>query len=106
MTVMQQLTNSMKYPNIMPPSIYFDQPVSSPRLPQNVSSPNIKRVNSYDVHIHVQKIKHNLQEYFAPLFIVFDNFESANSFSIEYRILAANIPHEVTGRLHIVIKKE
>lgn len=106
MTVMQQLTNSLKYPNIMPSSIYFDQPVFSPRLPQNVSSPDIKRVNSYDVDIHVQKLKHNLQVYFAPLFIVFDNFESANSFSVEYRILAANIPNEDTGNLYIVIEKE
>lgn len=106
MTIMQKLNNSMRYPNILPSSIYLDQPFSSPKLPQNVSSPNIKRVNSYDVHIHVQKIKHNLKEYFDPLFIVFDNFESANSFSVEYRILAANIPHEVTGNLHINIKKE
>jgi hypothetical protein len=106
MTVMQRLDNSMKFPYIVPSSIYFDQPVISPRLPQNVSSPNIKRINSYVVDIHVQKIKHNLPVDFAPLFIVFDNFESANSFSVEYRILAANIPHEVTGNLHIVIEKE
>ncbi len=106
MTEMQRLTNTMKYPYIMPPSMYFDQHVSLPRLPQNVSSPNIKRVNSYDVHIHVQKIKHNLPVPFDPLFIVFDNFESANSFSVEYRILAANIPHEVTSNLHIIIEKE
>lgn len=106
MTVMQRLDNSMKFSYMLPSSIYFDQPVISPRLPQNVSSPNIKRVNSYDVDIHVQKIKHNLPVDFAPLFIVFDNFESANSFSVEYRILAANIPHEVTGNLHIVIEKE
>ena len=106
MTIMQKLNNSMRYPYIMPSSIFLDQPFSSPKLPQNVSSPNIKRVNSYDVQIHVQKIKHNLKEYFDPLFIVFDNFESANSFSVEYRILAANIPHEVTGNLHIIIEKE
>jgi len=105
MTAMQQLNNSINR-NIMPSSVYFNQPVSSPRLPQNVSNPNIKRVNSYDVQIHVQKLKHTLQVFLDPLFIVFDNFESANSFSVKYRILAANIPHEFTGNLHIVIEKE
>lgn len=106
MTAMQRMANSMTLNQFMPSSLLFNPPVPSPRLPPNVSNPNIKRVNSYEVHVHVQKIKHNLQVFLDPLFVVFDKFESANSFTVEYRILAANIPHEVTGNLHIVIEKE
>lgn len=106
MTEMQRLANSMRYGSILSQSVLYNPPISSPRLPQNVSSPHIKRVNSYEVHVHIQKIKHNLQVFLDPLFIIFDDFESAQSFSIEYRILAANIPHEVAGNLHIAIERE
>ncbi len=105
MTEMQRLANSMNYNRMVPSSVFFNPPDVSPRLPQNVSSPSIKRVNSYEVHVHVQKIKHNLQVLLDPLFVIFDSFESAKSFTIDYRILAANIPHEVTGNLHIIIQK-
>lgn len=106
MTDMQRMANSLSFNQFMPSSLLFNPPDLSPRLPSNVSNPNIKRVNSYEVHVHVQKIKHNLQVFLDPLFVVFDKFESANSFTVEYRILAANIPHEVTGNLHIIIEKE
>ena len=88
-------------------SPYFDHPVSGPIAPPpNVSAPKIKHTNSYDVSYHVQKVKHNLHESFNPLYIVFDSFEEARSFHIDYRILAANIPDEIKGKLNIVLKKE
>lgn len=105
MTTLQQMVKSMSFNQVLPYSIRFDTPISTPSLPSNVSSPNIKRVNSYDVDIHVQKIKHNMIEFLDPLFVVFDSFNDANSFKIQYSINAANIPHEVTGLLHIVIEK-
>jgi hypothetical protein len=71
----------------------------------NVSSPSIRRVNSYEVDVHVQKVKHNLQEELDPLYLVFDSFESAKSFGIECKILADNVPEAVSGLLHVVIEK-
>jgi len=106
MTEMQRFSNSMNYNRMIPSSVFFNPPDVSPRLPQNVSSPSIKRVNSYEVHVHVQKIKHNLQVFLDPLFVIFDSFENAKSFTIDYRILAANIPREVTGNLHIIIQND
>jgi hypothetical protein len=73
--------------------------------PPNVSAPNIKPTNSYDVDFHVQRIKHKLQESTDPLFVVFESFESAQSFQIDYRILAANVPTEIAGQLHVIIEK-
>jgi hypothetical protein len=74
--------------------------------PPNVSAPDIRQTNSYEVEVHVQKVKHNLHEEFDPLYILFRSYESAQSFHIDYRILAANVPQEVTGKLHVVIEKD
>jgi hypothetical protein len=73
--------------------------------PSNVSAPSIKRTGSYDVSVHVKKAKHNLQESLEPLYAVFDSFEEARSFQIDYQIFAANVPHEIAGKLHVVVRK-
>ncbi len=74
--------------------------------PQNVSAPNIRNTGSYNVDFHIQRLKHKLQEPTDPLYVIFESFESARSFNIDYRLLAANIPNEVTGQLHIIIEKD
>ena len=105
-TQMQMITHSINYPIHMASMMdlgSYDHLEGTP--PSNVSGPSIKQTNSYDVNVHVQKIKHNLQENLDPLFIVFDSYESASSFTIEYTILAANIPHKITGKLHVKIEK-
>lgn len=103
-TRMQQLLETMSWPLVsMPPlASYMPHPVLPP---PNVSTPNIRQTSSYDVDFHVQRIKHKLQESAEPLYIVFETFESAQSFQISYRILAANLPDEVTGKLHVIISK-
>ncbi|MCB8978778.1 MAG: hypothetical protein H6657_15270 [Ardenticatenaceae bacterium] len=108
MTDMQKLANSLNNSSYMSRIPYLGSLDGDLAIgpPANVSSPDIKQTNSYDVHIHVQKIKHNLQVSLDPLFIVFDSYESSNSFAIEYKILAANIPHEITGSVHVIIEKD
>lgn len=81
---------------------YYSGPIAPP---PNVSAPSIKRVGSYHVSFRVQGVKHHLQESLGPLYVVFDSFEGASSFQIDYRILAANVPHEIVGKLHVVIEK-
>jgi len=108
MTELEKLSRSMSNLSIYNAPLFgglYDHIVpSSP--PPNVSSPHIKHTNSYDVHFHVQRVKHNMQVTFDPLFVIFDSFDSTSSFTIDYRILAANLPHKVTGNLHVVIEKE
>ncbi len=74
--------------------------------PQNVSAPNIRNTGSYDVDYHIQRLKHKLQEPADPLYVIFESFKNARSFHIDYRLLAANVPNEVTGQLHIIIEKD
>jgi hypothetical protein len=73
--------------------------------PSNVSAPSIKRTSSYNVGVHVARIKHLSPESLDPLFIVFDSFESASSFHIDYGILTASLPEKVSDKLHVVIQK-
>jgi len=73
---------------------------------QNISTPNIRKTGSYEVEFNIQRIKHKLQEAADPLYILFESLEIARSFQIDYRLLAANIPKEVTGQLHVIIKKD
>jgi hypothetical protein len=104
-TLMQKLSglSSFSVPALPSLAPYRPEPIfPSP----SVSAPNIKRTNSYDVDFHVQRIKHTLQEPFEALYVVFESFESAHSFQIDYEILAANRPKEMTGKLHVIIKKD
>jgi len=71
----------------------------------NISSFDIKRTNSYEVNLHVNKAKHNMQEHFEPLYIIFNSYKEASSFEIKYKFIAANIPREVSGSLHVIINK-
>jgi hypothetical protein len=107
-TIMEKRAELIKfsYPMVSSPnfgSINHSNPVEPLA---NVSSPTIKPTNSYEVCIHVQKVKHNMQAKLDPLFVVFDSYESSNSFMINYKILADNISHEVSGSLNVIIDKQ
>lgn len=71
----------------------------------NVSSPQIKKTNSYEVEQHVKQLKHTKKELrVATYHITFDSLESARSFQIEYRVVAANLPDMLTGSLNVIIE--
>jgi hypothetical protein len=79
---------------------------SQNRTPPNISSPDIRRSNSYDVRLHVQKLKQNTLEGFDPMIIVFDSFDQISSFQIDYTLVAANVPTAATGKLHVIFSSE
>jgi PIN domain-containing protein len=126
-----ELYNEQKLPQVPPepqppqkPSgggVYitgFDVPVNIPSInlvaegvrplalgPRNVSVPQIRKTNSYEVKIPVRQLKHNIIEALGPLYVVFNSYEAAGSFGIDYAIVAGNIPKPVLGKLHIIVKK-
>jgi hypothetical protein len=89
-------------------SPHFNLPHDFNRVepPPNVSAPRIRRTNSYDVNIHILRVKHLLKVKFDELFIMFKSYEDAQSFHVNYEILAANLPQKTEGSLHIIIKKD
>lgn len=81
---------------------------SPPYMPVrgNVSSPKIERSNSYNVSYEVDRLKQHMNEPFEPLYVAFDSLNDVASFSIDYRINAAELPDEVTGVLHVVVDRD
>jgi hypothetical protein len=103
-TQMQRMISMIKTSEYFSPIMgYIPDVISASR---NVSVPTIRKTGSYEVEFYVERIKHKLQEAADPLYISFESFEAAQSFKIDYRLLAANIPEEVTGQLHVVINKD
>jgi hypothetical protein len=71
----------------------------------NVSLPKIRKINSYEVKFHIDKLKHNQSELLSSLYIVFRSYEDVCPFNINYKIQAANVPNEINGNLFVNIKK-
>lgn len=67
----------------------------------NVGSLSIKKTNSYDVNVHVRSVKHNQSEQLDKFWLKYDDMRNAKGFAVDYRIMAANIPHVVTGKLNV-----
>jgi rRNA-processing protein FCF1 len=85
---------------------YLNRPTTYLPTQSNVSAPEIKRSNSYDVSYEVQRLKQHMNERFDPLYVVFDSFRDAASFRIDYRINAADIPDETTGTLNVIVARD
>ncbi|TMI93027.1 MAG: hypothetical protein E6H08_11020 [Bacteroidetes bacterium] len=89
------------------PLLNYAPVLSSSHIPyigdinSNVSGPTIKRTNSFDVKFHVKNLKHNQSCTLDPLYLKFDDIDKASGFSIDYKLLLGNLPHPVTGRLHV-----
>jgi len=78
--------------------------LSAAAVARNVGRPSIRRSKSYDVGFSVRKIKHGLVEVLDSLYAVFESRESARSFTIDYRLLADNLPDPVEGHLHVIVE--
>jgi hypothetical protein len=77
------------------------------RLPQfrDPSLPRIRKTNSYEVTLEQDKLQHGFIWTFTPLYVSFDSWESAKSFSIGYMIHAGNMIEEQRGELSVIIEK-
>lgn len=69
------------------------------------SLPAIKKTNSYNVNYYTKYLKHNDYEELSPLYLIFNSYDEAKSFKIDYTIRAANIPEKISGNLNIIIEK-
>jgi len=76
-----------------------------PLSASNISSVNIKKTNSCNVEFSVKKLKQHLDASCETLYVYCGKREDIASFGIDYRINAANIPHEIEGKLNVAIEK-
>lgn len=77
--------------------------IRMPVGPSNVSGPKIKRTNSYDVNVHVERAKHGIEVALDVMYITFDPAVGPQSFAIEYTIHASNLPTRVNGTLNVIV---
>ncbi len=98
---MSDLMNIGKFP-----SMNYHLPTNLPSITQNVSGFNIKKTNSYDVKCRVKRIMHKTMIELDNVFIQFEDYESANSFEIDYKMIAENIADEVKGKLKVRVNKK
>ena len=88
------------FPNLTIPSI------DNVGINRNLSSgPHIRKTDSYEVNYRVDKLKHGIQKYLKPVYVLFESFDQAKPFNISYTILADNLPEPSNGNLNIVILK-
>jgi hypothetical protein len=76
-------------------------------IPQigTTSAFKIKKTKSYELTDHFKRIKHGGFVKLPKLFIIFESFDSANSFSCDYIIRPANMPEPLRGSINFVINK-
>lgn len=84
----------------------FIRPLSSPDpgsfFPHSFS---LRKTNSYEVKDHFVRIKHGHSGKLGKFFLTFPSLENAESFAVDYRITAANLPSAIEGRLHVKVTK-
>jgi hypothetical protein len=90
------------FPNVSLLSGFPDIRIPQPRDP---SLPRIRKTNSYDVTLESERLQHGFVWNFSPLYVSFDSWEAAKSFSIDYRIHAGNMIDERTGELGVIVEK-
>lgn len=68
--------------------------------------PTIKKTNSYDVNYSLQRLKHHQSIELNPLYLKYQDISiQGKGFAIDYKIIVANLPNPVVGRLHVKFQK-
>lgn len=66
---------------------------------------SLKKTSSYELREHFDRIKHGYLIPIRPLYLIFDSFETADSFNFRYEITAGNLPKAITGRMNVIVDK-
>lgn len=80
-------------------------PKASDNSNTNLSKPKIIRGNSYTVILDIRELMHTKSLEIKSLAIRFINYEEAKGFPITYKVIAENIPDEITGTLNVLLTK-
>jgi rRNA-processing protein FCF1 len=82
---------------------YFPN-LNSQQLPK-LNRPSIKKTSSYDVHYKRESIKHGIKYQLDQLIAIYKDYVDMRSFTIDYKILANNVPVPIIGKLNIIFEK-
>ncbi|MEN6355571.1 MAG: PIN domain-containing protein [Armatimonadota bacterium] len=93
--------------SITPPEVYIVRAIRDLKnsSSQNVERPIIYKDGPIEVHYHVKRVKHNLDEPLGPLYLEFASVESASNFQIGCVITVGNVPSEIKAKLNVKIER-
>ncbi|MBD8084492.1 PIN domain-containing protein [Chryseobacterium caseinilyticum] len=80
----------------------FNQNIKPLAIKTDLNRPKIEKTNSYNVTYHLQVLKHNQDYIFETLFLKYDDKNEAKNFNIDYKIMIANYPDIVFGKLNVI----
>ncbi len=83
-----------------------EDPCRRRRQIENPHAPKIRKTKSYDVTFRCNHLKHGFLYRCRPLYLAFESFDAAESFSFPYSLHAANFPSPQDGVLHMVLEKQ
>lgn len=72
--------------------------------PRNVSRPVVRRTNSYDIRMHVGRIKQHQALGVAKLRLIFPELTGRHSLRLDYELNSVSLPRPAQGRLDIVVR--
>jgi hypothetical protein len=67
---------------------------------------SLRRTNSYEVTDRFERIKHGFTASLPKLYLTFESYENACSFSCKYVLSSGNLPSSIEGELNFVISKD
>jgi hypothetical protein len=93
----ERMNSRFNLPTLYSPALdHYRMPDISPK---NVNLLTVKKTNSHDATFHIVRLKHQGAEALPTVYLKFDS--EPFSFSVDYRMVAGNIPNPVTGSLHV-----
>ncbi|MBN1550650.1 hypothetical protein JW979_04235 [bacterium] len=102
---MKNLYNSLSGAAVAMP--YLASKTPNRIQPPMVSPYTITRgEEGYELRFHVISLKHKFVIEADTLFVIFESYEKAKSFQIDYEIFAGNMLEKTPGELHVIINKE
>jgi hypothetical protein len=93
--------------HFQPPSLgpHFDSMNVADQIgARNVSPTRIRRTNSHEVTIHVERIKQHQELVVATFCLIFPTATGRHSLRLDYHLNSATLPRPVEGSLHIVVR--
>lgn len=83
----------------------INPPIDSPILNIQTNRPIIRKTNTYEVRFQIKYVKHLIVYPLEELMIIYKQYSDMKNFSIDYSIIAGNVPDPIEGKLNVVYEK-
>lgn len=82
----------------------INHPISADVGNIKTNRPSIRKTNSYEVRFTKNYVKHLIVYPLDELLLIYKHYSDMRNFSIDYRIIAGNVPEPIVGKLNVILK--